>query len=164
MTIKYDQVISQFNTDETLVLEEENGVKALPEKGEIRLESVQMLDNRGQPLLTPLSFSLQRPGVAAVVGPQGGGKDVLGRILGRQATSYTGRVLIDGEPLAGMSVERASHLIGYSGDEPEIIAGSMRDNILLPLRRRRPDLKAGGAVSSPEHRRFVCLLYTSSCV
>lgn len=155
VTIKYDQVISQFNSDETMVLEEENGVTALPEKGEIRLESVQMLDNRGQPLLTPLSFSLQRPGVAAVVGPQGGGKDVLGRILGRQATSYTGRVLIDGEPLAGMSVERASHLIGYSGDEPEIIAGSMRDNILLPLRRRRPDLKAGGAVSSPEHRRFV---------
>jgi putative ABC transport system ATP-binding protein len=155
VTIKYDQVISQFNSDETLVLEEENGVTTLPAKGEVRLESVQMLDNRGQPLLTPLSFCLMRPGVAAVVGPPGGGKDVLGRILGRQATSYTGRVLIDGEPLAGMSVERASHIIGYSGDEIEIIAGSMRDNILLPLRRRRPDLKAGGTVSPSEHHRFV---------
>ena len=155
VTIKYEQVISQFNSDDTLVLDEANGCSPLPVKGDIRLEAVQMLDNRGQPLLTPLSFSLQRPGVVAVIGPHGSGKDVLGRILGRQATNYTGRVLIDGHLLADMSVERASHLIGYSGDEAEIIAGTMRDNILLPLRRRRPNIKSDGSVSPQEHRRFV---------
>ncbi|UZF90459.1 ABC transporter transmembrane domain-containing protein [Bosea sp. NBC_00550] len=155
VTIKYDQVISQFNSDDTLVLDEANGCSPLPPKGEIRLEAVQMLDNRSQPLLTPLSFSLQRPGIVAVIGPHGGGRDMLGRILGRQATNYTGRVVIDGELLADMSVERASHLIGYSGDEAEVIAGTMRDNILLPLRRRRPNLKSEGPVSTEEHRRFV---------
>ncbi|QEL25359.1 ABC transporter ATP-binding protein [Bosea sp. F3-2] len=155
VTIKYEQVISQFNSDDTLVLDEANGCSPLPAKGDIRLEAVQMLDNRGQPLLTPLSFSLQRPGCVAVIGPHGGGGEVLGRVLGRQATNYTGRVLIDGELLADMSVERASHLIGYSGDEAEVIGGTMRDNILLPLRRRRPEIKSDGPVSPQEHRRFV---------
>lgn len=155
VTIKYEQVISQFNSDDTLVLDEANGCSPLPVKGSIRLEAVQMLDNRGQPLLTPLSFSLQRPGCVALIGPHGSGGDVLGRILGRQATNYSGRVLIDGELLADMSVERASHLIGYSGDQAEIIAGTMRDNILLPLRRRRPEIKSEGPVSPEEHRRFV---------
>jgi putative ABC transport system ATP-binding protein len=153
--IKYEQVISQFNRDDTLVLDEANGCAPLPQKGEVRLEAVQLLDNRGQPLLTPISFSVPRPGVAAVVGPHGGGKDVLGRILGRQATSYAGRVLIDGEPLAEMSVERASHIIGYSGDEAEIIGGTMRDNILLPLRRRRPSLARDRSRSPEEHGRFL---------
>ncbi|MFJ5370092.1 ABC transporter transmembrane domain-containing protein [Bosea sp. CER48] len=155
VTIKYEQVISQFSSDDTLVLDEANGCSPLPAAGTVRLEAVQMLDNRGQPLLTPLSFNVSRPGTVAVIGPPGSGKDVLGRVLGRQATNYTGRVLIDGDPLSEMSVERASHLIGYSGDEAEIIAGTMRDNILLPLRRRRPDLKSSGPASPQDHRRFV---------
>ncbi|WP_353181190.1 ABC transporter ATP-binding protein/permease [Bosea sp. (in: a-proteobacteria)] len=155
VTIKYEQVIAQFNNDDTLVLDEDKAVAPLPPDGEIQVESLQMLDNRGQPLLTPLSFRVSRPGLVAVIGPQGGGKDVLGRILGRQATNYAGRVLIDGEPLSAMSVERASHIVGYAGDEAEIIAGSMRDNILLPLQRHRPKLNGEGTVPPGEQRRFV---------
>jgi putative ABC transport system ATP-binding protein len=155
VTIKYEQVISQFNTDETVELDEADGVTRLPETGEIRLESVQMLDNRGQPLLTPLSARIPRPGTVAVIGPHGGAIEVLGRILGRQAMSYSGRVVIDGLPLSRMSVERASHLIGYADHETEIIAGTIRDNILLPLKRRRPSLKPTGRVTPDEHRRFL---------
>lgn len=155
VTIKYEQVISQFNSDDVLLLGDGAAIAPLPDKGEIRIESLQMLDNRGQPLLMPFSLSLPRPGLVALVGPQGGGKDVLGRVLGRQATNYTGKVLIDGEPLADMSVERASHLIGYAGDEPELIAGTIRDNILLPLKRHRPAIKREGRVGEGEHRRFV---------
>ncbi|MCZ8044847.1 MAG: ABC transporter ATP-binding protein/permease [Beijerinckiaceae bacterium] len=155
VTIKYEQVIAQFNADDTVQLDEPGGVERLPATGEIRLDSVQMLDNRGQPLLLPLSARLARPGLIAVVGPQGGGRDVLGRILGRQAMSYSGRVMIDSAPLARMSVERASHLIGYAGSETEIIAGTIRDNILLPLKRRRPSIRPDGKLSASEHRQFV---------
>ena len=155
VTIKYEQVIAQFNTDDTVELDEAAGVTRLPDSGAIRLDGVQMLDNRGQPLLTPLSVRIPRPGVIAVIGPHGGALDVLGRILGRQAMSYSGRVIIDGVPLSRMSVERASHLIGYAGNETEIIAGTIRDNILLPLKRRRPSLRPTGKVSASEHHRFV---------
>ncbi len=155
VTIKYEQVIAQFNADETVELDEADGVIRLPETGEIRLDGVQMLDNRGQPLLTPLSVRIPRPGTVAVIGPHGGAIDVFGRILGRQTMSYSGRVIIDGAPLSRMSVERASHLIGYAGSETEIIAGTIRDNILLPLKRRRPSLKPTGKVTPSEHRRFV---------
>ncbi len=154
VTIKYDQVISQFDSGDTLVLDEKDGCAPLPATGEIRIEAVQMLDNRGQPLLTPLSLSLSRPGVVALIGPHGSGQEVLGRILGRQATNYTGRVLIDGEPLAGMSVERASHIVGYAGDEAEVIGGTMRDNILLPLRRRRPKLTLEAGISPDDRKRL----------
>lgn len=155
VTIKYEQVIAQFNTDETVVLDEAEGVARLPEEGQIRLEGVQMLDNRGQPLLAPLSLRVPRPGEIALIGPEGGAREMLGRILGRQAMSYSGRVAIDGTTLRALSVERASHLIGYAGTDIEIIAGTLRDNILLPLKRRRPDVKLDGTVSEREHRRFV---------
>ncbi|SFI99699.1 putative ABC transport system ATP-binding protein [Bosea sp. OK403] len=155
VTIKYEQVIAQFNTDEAVVLDEADGVKPLPETGQIRLEAVQMLDNRGQPLLSPLTLRLQRPGTVAVIGPHGGAREVLGRILGRQAMAYSGRVMIDANNLARMSVERASHMIGYAGNEAEIIAGTLRDNILLPLKRRRPSLRPTGKVSQEDHRVFM---------
>ncbi|PTM40898.1 ABC transporter transmembrane domain-containing protein [Bosea sp. 124] len=155
VTIKYEQVISQFNAEETVELDEADGVARLPETGEIRLDGVQMLDNRGQPLLTPLSARIPRPGAVAVIGPHGGALEVLGRILGRQAMNYSGRIMIDGAPLSRMSVERASHLIGYAGNEAEIIAGTIRDNILLPLKRRRPSLRPEGKVAPGEQRRFV---------
>lgn len=155
VTIKYEQVISQFNADDTVVLEEKGQIVRLPETGEIRLDSVQMLDNRGQPLLNMLSLRLPRPATVAIIGPPGSGRDVLGRILGRQTMSYSGRVLLDGSDLSRMSVERASHLIGYAGAETEIIAGSIRDNILLPLRRCRPSVKPDGRSPPGEHRRFI---------
>ncbi|AMJ61878.1 ABC transporter transmembrane domain-containing protein [Bosea sp. PAMC 26642] len=155
VTIKYEQVIAQFNTEESVVLDEADGVRRLPERGAIRLDSLQMLDNRGQPLLSPLSLRLSRPSIVAVIGPNGGAREVLGRILGRQAMAYTGRVMIDGFNLSRMSVEQASHLIGYAGSEAEIIAGTLRDNILLPLKRRRPNAKSTDKVSHEEHRRFV---------
>jgi putative ABC transport system ATP-binding protein len=155
VTIKYEQVIAQFNTEDRVQLDEEGGVERLPDTGEIRLDGVQMLDNRGQPLLMPLTVRIPRPGEVALVGPAGGGLEVLGRILGRQAMNYSGRVMFDSAPLARMSVERASHLIGYAGNETEIIAGTIRDNILLPLKRRRPDIRPQGRLSTSEHRRFV---------
>jgi putative ABC transport system ATP-binding protein len=155
VTIKYEQVIAQFNTEDRVQLDEEGGVERLPDTGEIRLDGVQMLDNRGQPLLMPLTVRIPRPGEVALVGPAGGGLEVLGRILGRQAMNYSGRVMFDSAPLARMSVERASHLIGYAGNETEIIAGTIRDNILLPLKRRRPDMRPQGRLSTSEHRRFV---------
>lgn len=155
VTIKYEQVIAQFNPGETLRLEEEREIAALPPEGEIRLDKVEMVDNRGQPLLAPLTLSLRRPGRIALIGPAGGGRDTLGRILGRQTMSYAGRVLIDGEPLDAISVERASHLIGYAGPEIEIINGSLRDDILLPLKRKRPVVKADEVIDQAEHRRFI---------
>ena len=155
VTIKYEQVIAQFNTPDAVVLDEADGVKRLPEQGELRLDSVQMLDNRGQPLLAPLTLHVKRPGAIALIGPPGGAREVLGRILGRQAMSYTGRITIDGHNLARLSVERASHLVGYAGSEAEIIAGSLRDNILLPLKRRRPMAAPTGKLTPGEHRRFL---------
>lgn len=155
VTIKYEQVIAQFNPSEIVMLEEEKQVERLPAKGEIRLDKIEMFDNRGQPLLTPLSFSVRRPGIVALIGPAGSGRDTFGRILGRQSMNYGGRVLIDGHSLSGLSVERASHLIGYAGPDVEIINGSLRDNILLPLKRRRPTFKPDRAVDQQEHRRFI---------
>ena len=155
VTIKYEQVIAQFSPSETMTLEEKEEIARLPARGEIRLDKVEMFDNRGQPLLAPLSLTLGRPGTVALIGPAGSGRDTLGRILGRQSTSYGGRVMIDGLPLSAISVERASHLIGYAGPEVEIINGSLRDNILLPLKRRRPMVKLDRSVDQAEHRRFI---------
>ena len=155
VTIKYDQVITQFSPAESLELEEAEPVVHLPETGEIVLSKVEMFDNRGQPLLAPLSLTFPRPGCVALIGSPGGARDTVARIIGRQIMSYGGGVTIDGEPLRAMSVERASHLIGYAGADTEIINGTLRDNVLLPLRRHRPDGLLREAMSPERHRAFM---------
>lgn len=155
VTIKYEQVIAQFSPRESVALEDREEPSHLPEVGTIRFDKVEMSDNRGRPLLLPFSFSMERPARVALIGPQGSGRDALARILGRQNMAYGGRVLIDGQPLDGFSVARASHLIGYAGSDVELINGSLRDNILLPLRRRRPSLPTDRKLDLAEHRRVI---------
>lgn len=154
VNIKYEQVRAQFSPAEVLKLEDDGPPLKLAPQGQLRVDQLQVHDNRGQLLLEPTSFALARPGFAALLGPAGSGRDALGRVLGRQITSYSGKVLLDGHELSGLSVETAARLIGYAGEDVEILQGSLRDNLALSLKRRRPGLP-DAVESNPAVRRII---------
>lgn len=150
--VKYEQVINQFNPTEVLKLEDGETPAPLPPTGEIKLDNLQVVDNRGYMLLSPLTATIARPATVALVGPVGSGRDVLAQVLGRHVTSYNGRVTLDGEDLATMSVQRSSRLIGYAGQDVEVLQGSLRDNVTLSVKRKPPDLSSD-FLSDPERQR-----------
>jgi ATP-binding cassette subfamily B multidrug efflux pump len=67
----------------------------------------------------------------AVTGPVGSGKSTLARLAAGISPPDTGRVLVDGEPVALLSpCDRASR-VGYLGQEPHLFSGSLVDNVSL---------------------------------
>ena len=152
--IKYEQVLTQFTPVDVLRLEDEKPVAKLGPQGQIRIDQLQVIGNRGQVLLDPLSLVIARPSFAALLGPVGSGRDVLGRVLGRQTTAYTGKVLLDSHEISTLSIDATSRIIGYAGQEVEILQGSLRENLALSLKRKRPDAPANQA-ANPEARRLI---------
>jgi putative ABC transport system ATP-binding protein len=115
-----------------------------------------MLDNRGQPLLSPLSLRLHAAGRGRGDRPQWRrARDARPHSRAAGDKSYSGRVLIDSEcagPDVGGAREPHDRLCRH---ETEIIAGTLRDNILLPLKRRRPDEGRPARSRQEEHHRFI---------
>jgi len=96
------------------------------------------LDSRE--ILGGLDLSLPRGRIVAVVGPSGAGKTCLlssvNRLLARDPrTRVAGEALLGGVPLWGSGIDDLA-LRRRSGTvfrEPDVLPGSVRENILLPL-------------------------------
>ncbi len=155
--IKYEQVVTQFSPSEVLTLDDDKIPEPAGKLEGVHIEQLTVIDNRGQTQLD--QFSLTVPAAASVVitGAPGSGRDVVGRVLGRQIVSYSGKVALTYEgaqtvELSRLTVRSAGHLIGFAGHDADIIQGTLRDNVILSLQRRKPTrlFKAG---NDPEERR-----------
>ncbi len=78
----------------------------------------------------PVSFSCAAGDVVAVQGPSGSGKTTLLRLLLGQGLRRSGGIAIDGRQLEGALAES----IGWMGQATPILAGSLRDNLMLARR------------------------------
>ncbi len=138
VSIKYEQVISQFESGPTTDL---NGtVEAQPAPdAPLRIESLHMADQRGTTLIDAFSVTIPRPAHIAIVGPSSSGRDLLARALARQITAYNGHICIGDTDLLDFSERAAAELIGYAPPDPILFAGTARENIAIALRRHEPE-------------------------
>ncbi|CAM9148636.1 unnamed protein product [Choristocarpus tenellus] len=65
----------------------------------------------------------------ALVGPSGGGKSTMTKLLLRFYDPTKGQVLLDGVDIASLNVAWYRNQIGYVGQEPVLFNGSINDNI-----------------------------------
>jgi len=82
-------------------------------------------------VLEGVSFKIERGTRVAIVGPSGAGKSTTLSLIERFYEPTSGRILLDGQPVAELdrSVLRAQ--LGYVEQDAPVLAGSIRDNLLI---------------------------------
>jgi ABC-type multidrug transport system fused ATPase/permease subunit len=78
-----------------------------------------------------LSFALPAGGLTAIVGPSGTGKSTLFALLERFYEPHSGTVSVDGHDVRSWPLAELRAAIGHVGQEAEILAGTLRDNLRL---------------------------------
>jgi ATP-binding cassette subfamily B protein len=112
------------------------GAIALPEvTGEIAFENVVFSYDRTREVLDDISFHVRPGEVAAFVGPSGAGKTTITQLVPRFYDPQSGRVLIDGHDLRGVTLDSLRRDIGIVTQETYLF----HDTIASNLRYGKPD-------------------------
>jgi ABC-type multidrug transport system fused ATPase/permease subunit len=102
---------------------------------EVRLEGVEFAYEDGSVALRGVDAALRVGEVTAIVGPAGAGKTTLAWLLPRFLRPTRGRVLFDGEDVAGASLASLRRQVAFVFQETQLFDASVEEN----LRIGRPD-------------------------
>ncbi|MEC1680968.1 ABC transporter ATP-binding protein [Bacillus mojavensis] len=105
----------------------------------IRLDHVSFGYNAEQLILKDISAVIEAGKVTAIVGPSGGGKTTLFKLLERFYSPTEGTIRLGDEPVDTYSLESWRQHIGYVSQESPLMSGTIRDNICYGLEREVTD-------------------------
>jgi len=83
------------------------------------------------PILTGVDLAIPRGSRVALVGPSGAGKSTIFSLIERFYEPTDGTILLDGQPVTEFSRQELRSQIGYVEQDAPILAGSIRENLLL---------------------------------
>ncbi len=100
-------------------------------RGEVTLEHIHFTyGDRGEKnVLEDISFTARPGEVIALVGPSGGGKSTLVSLIPRFYDPSHGRILLDGQDIRELDLEKLRENIGLVPQETQLFSGTVRDNI-----------------------------------
>jgi putative ABC transport system ATP-binding protein len=133
--IKYEQVISQFS-GQPLISDSPPKPVVIGPTVPLVISDLTVNDQRGSPLVSGLSLTINRPSHVAFVGPSSSGRDIAARAIGRQISRYEGTIRLGKRKMADLSDATAARYLTYVPPDPELFAGTIRDNITISLKRR----------------------------
>jgi ATP-binding cassette subfamily C protein/ATP-binding cassette subfamily C exporter for protease/lipase/ATP-binding cassette subfamily C protein EexD len=85
--------------------------------------------NTDHVILKRISFSVEPGEVLAIVGPSGGGKSTLCRLLAGISAPNAGEIRLDGSPLQHWDPAQLARYIGYLPQDIEMFRGTVSENI-----------------------------------
>ena len=139
----YSSVMSALGAlariQEIMVIDEEDqGQGGLVRQGENAVEFAEIGFNyeaaegeESKPILENVSFQIPRGSRVALVGPSGAGKSTIFSLIERFYEPTSGEILLDGQRVKEMSLETLRSQIGYVEQDAPVLAGSIRENLLL---------------------------------
>lgn len=98
-------------------------------RGVIEFEDVSFAYTPDRPLIKDLSFRVEPGQTVAIVGPTGAGKTTLVNLIMRFYELSGGRILIDGQDIAGVTRAELRSRTGMVLQDPWLFAGSILENI-----------------------------------
>lgn len=95
-------------------------------------------DAAGQPVtvLDDVSLSVPAAQMMVIVGPSGGGKSTLVRLLNRLDDPSEGRILLDGEEISGLDPLALRRRVGLVLQRPYMYEGTVLENLQRPFTMR----------------------------
>lgn len=106
------------------------GAEARETTGRLELQRIRFRYGVGEPeIIKDVSISIEPGSMVALVGPSGGGKTTLMKIMMGLIEPGAGAVLVDGEPLAQMGVQAWRSQIGSVAQDDALYAGTLAENI-----------------------------------
>jgi ATP-binding cassette, subfamily C, bacterial CydCD len=110
----------------------DSGERRAPAPQAVRVEGVSVTHpGRAQPAPDRFSALLRAGEITVLAGPSGSGKSTLVDVLLGFAAPSAGRVLIDGEDLAGLDRETWRARVSWVPQHPHLFPGTVADNIRL---------------------------------
>ena len=110
------------------------GTRTLPpssDGGAVRVEGVRFAYAPGRTTLDDITLDLPAGRTVALVGPTGGGKSTLARLLARLWDPDAGRILIDGVDVRELAHGEVASSVTYVAQEPFVFDDTVRGNIAL---------------------------------
>ncbi|WP_020200817.1 MULTISPECIES: ABC transporter ATP-binding protein [Cupriavidus] len=99
-------------------------------RGEVRFEGVGFHYGKGSGVIEGLDLTVRPGEKIGLVGPSGAGKSTLVNLLLRLYDVERGRILIDGQDIAGVTQESLRAQIGMVTQDTSLLHRSIRDNLL----------------------------------
>jgi subfamily B ATP-binding cassette protein MsbA len=109
-------------------------------KGEIAFEDVTFAYRPGHPVLKGVSFIVPPGRMVALVGRSGSGKSTLVNLILRFFNPQTGKVMIDGQDIAGVTAASLRDAVALVTQDPVLFDDTIRTNIaygVIPLDQAR---------------------------
>ena len=98
-------------------------------EGAVRFEAVSFAYNPERPLLKDFDLELQPGEHIGVVGPSGGGKSTITRLVLRLMDLDSGRILIDGQDIATCTQASVRRAVSYVAQDPQMLHRTIAENI-----------------------------------
>ena len=124
-----NRLLKLFNS-KTEIISRKNAFKPKKISGEIKFDQVSFSYNdNSQPAVDKLNFKINSGCVTALVGPSGGGKTTVARLIYRHYDPQAGRVLLDDKDLRDYDVHSFRKFLAIVPQEVEIFDLSVQENI-----------------------------------
>ena len=127
--ISYLERIFETIDEPVVVKDREDAVEMPPIHGDVTFDHVTFSYEPGVPILKDVSFHANQGQSFAVVGPTGAGKTTLVNLLSRFYNVDSGRILIDGVDIAGVTICSLRKQMGVMMQDSFIFSGTIMDNI-----------------------------------
>ncbi|MFO1487572.1 MAG: ABC transporter ATP-binding protein [Verrucomicrobiota bacterium] len=101
-----------------------------PVRGEVVYQNIHFSYGEGKTALRDINVHAQPGEMIALVGPTGSGKSTLVNLLPEFYQATSGKIFIDGQDIAGLSLESLRDHVSVVSQEAFLFNGTIRENIL----------------------------------
>ncbi len=127
--IAYLERIFETLDEPVTVCDAEGAVEMSEIKGDVTFENVTFAYEEGKDVLKNVSFTVKAGESVALVGPTGAGKSTIVNLISRFYNVGQGRVLIDGQDIANVTLHSLRSQMGIMLQDSFIFSGTIEDNI-----------------------------------